>query len=76
MQALDVEIHGIEDQLGAIGQNYLGALNDKLASLDAVLARFGSDLETIPARELQYARLKRRTELLSGLYSMLETRLK
>jgi len=76
MQALDIEIHGLEDQLGAIGKNYMSSLSDQLASLDAVLARFGSDLETIPARELQYARLKRRTELLTDLYSMLETRLK
>jgi len=41
-----------------------------------VLARFGSELEKIPEREIQFARLERQTLMLAELYTMLQTRLK
>lgn len=74
--ALDQEIAQLKARLGDIGQNYLRSLNDQIASLDAVLVRFGSDLEEIPARELQFARLERQTTLLAELYAVLQQRLK
>jgi tyrosine-protein kinase Etk/Wzc len=76
MIAVDNRISQLEEQLGAIGRNYLGSLDDQIASLDAVLARFGSELEQIPEKEVQFARLERQTLMLAELYTMLETRLK
>jgi len=69
-------IEQLEGQLGDIGRNYLSALDDQIASLDAVLARFGTQLEEIPAKEVQFARLERQTKLLGDLYTLLQTRLK
>ena len=74
--ALDQEIAQLKARLGDIGTNYLRSLSDQIASLDAVLVRFGRDLEEIPARELQFARLERQTTLLSELYAVLQQRLK
>ena len=76
MIAVDNRIVQLEEQLGAIGRNYRGSLDDQIASLDAVLARFGSELEKIPKREIQFARLERQTLVLAELYTMLQTRLK
>jgi tyrosine-protein kinase Etk/Wzc len=72
MIAVDNRIAQLEGQLGAIGRNYLGSLDDQIASLDAVLARFGSELEEIPAKEVQFARLERQTVMLAELYTMLQ----
>jgi tyrosine-protein kinase Etk/Wzc len=74
--AVDSRIRQLEGQLGAIGRNYLSSLNDQIGSLDAVLARFGSELERIPEKEVQFARLERQTDLLAELYTLLQTRLK
>lgn len=74
--ALDLQIDALEGQLGEIGRNYLQSLNDQIASLDAVLTRFGAELEEIPAKEVQFARLERQTKLLAELYTLLQTRLK
>jgi tyrosine-protein kinase Etk/Wzc len=74
--AVTNRIIDLEEQLGAIGRNYLGSLDDQIASLDAVLARFGSELEQIPEKEVQFARLERQTSMLAELYTLLQTRLK
>ncbi|MEN8144189.1 MAG: polysaccharide biosynthesis tyrosine autokinase [Gemmatimonadota bacterium] len=74
--AVDQRIAELEGQLGSIGRNYLTSLTDQIASLDAVLARFGSELEEIPEKEVQFARLERQTTLLAELYTLLQTRLK
>lgn len=69
-------ISDLELQLGAIGRNYLGSLDDQVASLDAVLVRFGAELEEIPEKEVQFARLNRQMTTLAELYTLLQTRLK
>jgi tyrosine-protein kinase Etk/Wzc len=74
--AVDREIEGLEAQLGSIGRNYLRSLNDQVASLDAVLARFGDELERIPEREIRFARLERKAQLIGELFTLLQTRLK
>lgn len=76
VMALDRKIAELEEQLGDMGDNYLASLNDQIASLEARLARFGSEVEEIPAREVQFARLERRTEMLTELHTMLQQRLK
>jgi succinoglycan biosynthesis transport protein ExoP len=74
--ALDEQIALLKARLGDIGQNYLQSLNTQIATLDATLVRFGSDLEEIPARELQYARLERQSEMLASIYGSLQQNLK
>ncbi|HKK28263.1 MAG TPA: polysaccharide biosynthesis tyrosine autokinase, partial [Gemmatimonadota bacterium] len=75
VRALTDQIEALQGQLGEIGKDYLSSLNDQIASLDAVLGRYGTQLEKIPAREVQYARLKRRTELLGNIDQMVQQRL-
>jgi tyrosine-protein kinase Etk/Wzc len=74
--ALDQQIVQLKTRLEDMGRNYLNSLNDQIASIDSVIARFGRDLERVPARELQYARLERQVALLSDLYTTLRQRLK
>ncbi len=69
-------IRELEEQLGGIGRNYLSSLNDQIASLDAVLTRFGTELEKIPEKEVQFARLERQTKMLAELNTLLHTRLR
>lgn len=73
--ALTEQIEQMEGRLGEIGRNYLGSLDDQIASIDAVLSRFGSELEEVPATEVQFARLRRRTEMLGEIHTLLQTRL-
>jgi tyrosine-protein kinase Etk/Wzc len=73
---VQTRIDDLEAQLGSIGRNYLAALSDQIAALDAVLTRFGADLERIPEREIQFARLDRQMEMLAELFTLMQTRLK
>jgi len=45
-------------------------------SLDSSLGTFRRELQKIPEKELQYARLERQPKVLEGVYTMLQTRLK
>lgn len=74
--ALDSTIVELEARLGEIGRDYLASLDDQIASLDAERARFGAELEEVPGRELQFARLERQVRLLNDLHSLLQQRLK
>jgi tyrosine-protein kinase Etk/Wzc len=74
--AVQERIFALEAQLGAIARSYRQSLADQVASMDAVLDEFGSELEAIPEKEVQFARLERQTRLLAELYTLLQTRLK
>lgn len=76
IRGIDQRIRELELQLYRMAQNYLESLDSQIRSADASLQRFGRQLETIPAREVQFARLSREQELLSSLYTLLQTRLK
>ena len=76
VQGLDARIGQLELQLYQIARNYLESLDSQLASSETALQRFGGQLEAIPAREVQYARLMRQQELLTQIYTLLQTRLK
>src|SRR5690606_11523511 len=73
---LTTRIREIEEHLRAIVITYLEGLEKQVAALDDTLARFGSELATIPTKEVQFARLKRQTAVLEEIYTFLETRLK
>ncbi|HEX6940747.1 MAG TPA: polysaccharide biosynthesis tyrosine autokinase [Longimicrobiales bacterium] len=76
VQILTGRIRELENQLRSIAVTYLQGLTNQVASLDATLARFGDQLAEIPAKEVQFARLKRQTVVLEEIYTLLQTRLK
>jgi len=76
VQAIDARIQDLQNGLYRSAQAYLTGVDNELRSVDATVGRFGQELETIPAREIEYARLLRQQKLLEQLYTLLQTRLK
>ena len=76
VQGVETRIRELELQLFQIARNYLDGLDSQIQSAEASLGRFGSQLETIPAREVEFARLSRQQKLLADIYNLLQTRLK
>lgn len=76
VQGVNTRIKELELQLYELAQNYLSGLNSQIASVQSALDRFGTELQAIPAREVEFARLSRQTELLAEIYNLLQTRLK
>jgi tyrosine-protein kinase Etk/Wzc len=66
----------LENQLRSVVTAYLQGLNSQLSSVDSRLQQFNHRLGAIPQRELAYARLERQPQVLSEIYSLLQTRLK
>jgi capsular exopolysaccharide synthesis family protein len=76
VQGLDQRIRELELHLYRVAQNHLESLDSQIRSADAALSRFGTQIQLIPAREVQYARLAREQQLLTQMYTLLQTRLK
>jgi capsular exopolysaccharide synthesis family protein len=76
VQLLTGRIQELEEQLATIGRTYLNGLTSQVASLDATLNRFSSELRSMPQKELEYGRLERRPAVLKEIYTLLQTRLK
>jgi len=74
--ALSGMIADLEAQVQGVVLTYLGGLRQQVASIDGSLAGFGQRLEKIPAKEVRYARLQRSNQVLSEIYTLLQTRLK
>ena len=74
--AADQRIRELERELRNMATTYEGGLGSQISSLDSTLATFRSQLQAIPEKELQYARLERQPKILEGVYTMLQTRLK
>lgn len=68
-------IRSIESQLRSTVTTYLQGLTNQVAAYDETLARFGTELERIPAKEVQLARLQRQTAVLEQVYTLLQGRL-
>jgi capsular exopolysaccharide synthesis family protein len=66
----------LEQELRSVVMAYLQGLTNQIATLDSGLARFNRQLGNVPVRELEVARLERKSKILEGIYTMLETRLK
>ncbi|HEX6909872.1 MAG TPA: exopolysaccharide transport family protein, partial [Longimicrobium sp.] len=73
---INERIDQLEEQLYRTARGYLESLDTELSSIEGELARFGTQLQAIPARELEFARRKREQGLLEELYTLLQTRLK
>ena len=69
-------IEELENQLRLIAVTYLEGLANQVRSIDEKLLTFRDQLEVVPAREVQFARLERRAEVLKEIYIMLATRQK
>jgi tyrosine-protein kinase Etk/Wzc len=76
VQGVNQRIRELELQLYQIAVNYHRSLDSQVASVESALGRFGAQLEEIPAREVQFARLSREQTLLAEIYNLLHTRLK
>ncbi len=68
-------IRQIERQLRTTAETYLQGLTNQVNAFDETLREFGTELERIPAKEVQLARLERQTTVLEGIYTLLQTRL-
>lgn len=73
---LSGQINGVEAQIRALVGTYTDGLRAQVTAYDKTLAQSGSQLNAIPAKEVQLARLMRSTTVLGELSTLLQTRLK
>jgi tyrosine-protein kinase Etk/Wzc len=76
VKALGARITELERELRAMATTYHQGITNQVRSLDSSLGAFRQQLQKIPEKELQYARLERQPKVLEGVYTMLQTRLK
>ena len=69
-------IADLEGQLGAMAQNYQTAVTGQIAALDRIIGSSAGRLSTVPEKQMEIARLERKTTLLSELYTTLQQRLR
>lgn len=69
-------IRTLESQLQTIAETYLESLTRQVASYDRQLAASADELAEIPETEMTFIRLRRESEVLSDLYTLLQTRQK
>jgi tyrosine-protein kinase Etk/Wzc len=74
MQLTD-RIKEIENQLRSTATTYLQGLTNQVNAYDRTLAQFATDLERIPGKEIQLARLQRQQKVLEEVYTLLQNRL-
>ncbi len=73
---LDRQIAGVEDQLLQLALSYQRNLETSINSLNNRLAAFGAELQQIPQKAVQQARLERRKASLEEVFNLLQARLK
>jgi capsular exopolysaccharide synthesis family protein len=76
VERVERRIAELEGQLRRLASDYLSSLGTQISAADASLARFGAELQTVPQREMEYARLVRDTRLLNQVYLGLQARLR
>ncbi len=76
VQLLTDRVSALEAQLQGIATTYLRGLQDQVTSIDGTLARSQSQLASVPDEEMTFLRLKRQSEILSDLYTLLKTKQK
>jgi polysaccharide biosynthesis transport protein len=73
---LTQRIHELERQIHEIAATYLSGLSNQVQALDGSLAQFGQQLSRIPAKEVEFARLRRESAALEEIYGLMQARLK
>ncbi len=76
MVALQNSIEGLENRLYQLALNYRSGLSSQLSAVEENLSRFGGQLEEIPQKAVQEARLEREKEGLEEIFTLLQSRLK
>jgi tyrosine-protein kinase Etk/Wzc len=76
VRSINERIAELERQLFQTAQNYLRSISNSVDAVSGHLARFGAEMEAVPAREVQFARLLREQQLLEEIYTLLQKRLK
>ncbi|HUQ20911.1 MAG TPA: polysaccharide biosynthesis tyrosine autokinase [Gemmatimonadaceae bacterium] len=74
--ALTNRIDSLNAQLMQMSKGYVAGLDSKIAALTTNISSFGKQIESIPTREIQYARLARDEKLLEEMSTLLNRRLK
>jgi tyrosine-protein kinase Etk/Wzc len=74
--ALTERIREVEAELSGSAMAYLQGLSHQVEAYDRALAAFQSQLDAVPARHIQMARLTREAGLLEEMYLLLEMRRK
>jgi tyrosine-protein kinase Etk/Wzc len=74
--ALTERIREVEAELSGSAMAYLQGLSHQVEAYDRALAAFRSELDAVPARHIQMARLTREAGLLEEIYLLLEMRRK
>ena len=76
VKVLENRINEIEAQLYGIAITYLRGLENQVASLDTALQGFDRQLQTVPRKQVEFARLDRKAKGYEEVYNLLQTRLK
>jgi capsular exopolysaccharide synthesis family protein len=76
VQQLSSRVVELENQLSKLALAYLQGLTNQVRSLDTEIARFDTQLNRLPRKELEFARLERKPLVLKEMYTLLQTRLK
>lgn len=76
MVGLQRSIQQLEDRLYQLARNYRTNLENRLGTMNESLDRFGSELERIPEKAVQEARLTRQKAVLEEVFTLLQNRLK
>jgi tyrosine-protein kinase Etk/Wzc len=76
MVGLQRSIQQLEDRLYQLARNYRTNVANRLGTMDETLRRFGGELERIPEKAVQEARLTRRKQVLEEVFTLLQNRLK
>jgi len=74
--ALTARIRALDAQLQNIAETYLQGLTNQVTALAGVAKRFGGSLDSLPAKEVETARLERSVRVQQELYTLIQTRLK
>ena len=76
VRSIDQEIKRVETSLFTLTRSYLENIDAQLNAVNTSLAAYGSGLQKVPQREMEYARHVRQATLVGELYKLLQTRLK
>jgi capsular exopolysaccharide synthesis family protein len=76
VQSITQAISTIENQIAAVVDTYVKGLDEQASSLTRSLAQYQVQVDEVPRREVEYARLERTATGLTQIYTMLQTRLR
>ena len=73
---LNAKIKDLENQLHSMATRYLAGIGTQVASLDTALGQFRRELDAIPSKQLEFARLERKVKALDEVHTLLQQKLK